>query len=805
MVKIESGKQRAHLLFGFYAAVGLTGLTLNIIFNCDFAQGALIATLAAIILLGFILSNRAGLLCTLLSLTAFSWVSINTAGSWNYAATSIVAAVLVGVAIRYFLSRSAAVVGRINFWMLIIGLIAIIAGVFAFLRYSTFEVLPGVGYINQSVNVWGISSDLVIANILKMTIIYVAWGGVLLAAQQVRRQRVFLRDFRRMLLPLAALNALVAFLQLSFLPLLFTTEKWRRAGQATGLMIDGNSLGMVSAVLIAATPLWLPRQWYRSALSLITLVLLVFCIFASGSRTAFFLVAVFCIFFGLILVCARAGSMRASRVALYAFLSIVVVTLVIGSIYYVVGLLELPELPLQERLGATVDSFFSGTGINTLTNSRIMMWGFSTWMAAEHPLSGIGPGTFFCEVGNFTRLHGLRYRTIDNAMNLFLHLFVELGILACIAMIIVLALVLKGQWERSRQKSGAHQDRELAVVAFLLSLFVVFFLGPHITLPEPMFIVMLFFGLITGRLRKIAPAAKPGLVSGWKAWLAWAALLILVTLASVWTSSGIHPARLWEDLRWHIEAGFAAREQGDISYQWTETTAIQIVRPNGRFLYLRCWAGHESASGFQQTTSVYLGSSYLGKIVFTDANWKDVYLKIDNPSGDYEKLVFISDPPFVPDDFLKNGDRRKLGPAIAIIKIINMVQQDSFGFWPYENDGIRSYQWSKQEAYRRLDLPTGRILFHVRVAHHDVMDNPVIINLDINGEAQRQLVLKDNSWHKVEFQPEELGEAFTWRAEPPRHNTGFLHIRISRTWVPAEAGISDDNRILGVAVSEIQY
>jgi len=805
MSQVVLSKWRANLLFGFYAVAGLVGLVLNVVFNCDLIQGALIAAFAAIIIFAFLSSSRAGLLSTFLSLTTFSWISVDAAGSWNYAATCFIAAALVGTALSYFFSRTAAVIAPINCWMLIIGLIAIITGVFAFWRYATFDVLPGKGYINQSVSVLGISSDQVIANILQMTIIYVSWGGILLAAQQVRRQRLFLRDLRRLLLPVAAVNALVAFIQLNYLPLLFTTEKWSRAGQATGLMIDGNSLGMVSAIAIAASPLWLPRCWYKNVQALLTLVFLLFCIFASGSRTAFFLVGIFCVSVVVVQTIAKAGSMRATKIFQYTVVSAVVVILFIGSVYFLIGSLNLPELPLQKRLSDTFDSFLSGTGIDELTNSRIMMWRFSAWMATEHPVSGVGPGTFFCEVGNFARAHGFHYRTIDNAMNLYLHLFVELGLLACISMIIVLVIIFRGQCQRVRQKPIGGRNRELAVAAFLSSLIVIFFFGPHITLPESMFILMLSFGLISRRHRATGSEAGTRIMTGWKAGIAWTVILLLIGLFSCWTAVGMHPSKLWGDLRWHIESGFGIREDGDPPYQWTEQIAVRTVRAKGRFLQLKCWAGDESAKGFRQKASVYLGGEYLGSIDFTDAKPKDTFLKINDPYGNYEKLVIVSDPPFVPDEFLHNGDHRKLGPAIAHIGIVNELYLHSYGFWHDESDGERLFQWSRQEAYRRLDLPKRPVVFHVRVAHPDAADNPVIVTLDINGSAERRIILKDHAWHEVVYQPEEWSGAFMWRSEPLRHNTGFLHLRVSRTWIPAEAGVSDDNRVLGVAMSEIEY
>jgi O-antigen ligase len=788
-------------VFAVTGLISVAGIALNLVYNCTLYDIILILPVCLAVIASFLVSWRAGLLTGLLCITTLSWFSVSFIGEWNYAAMCFAAATVVGAAVRYFLFGGSRRAGVLSGCLMAIALLAAAAAPFTVWRYATFEALPGAGYINQSVSALGVSSNAVIANVLNSTIIYAAWAGIFLAVTQVRHRRVFLRGFRRLLLVVTAMNAGVAYLQLNRFPTLLTTGKWSAAGQATGLMIDGNSLGMFSAIIIAAAPIWLPRRLLGSPSALLSLALSIYCILAAGSRSAFALALVFCLVLVIALFIAKLRRGELKQALLKYVLAPSVVIVLLAGVYFVWLAADLPQPPLLKRLAESGANLLSGVDIDSLSNARITMWGIGWGIGTTHPFAGIGPGAFFCEAGNFAASRGVPFRMIDNAMNLYLHLFAELGVLALIAIVVFLWFFLRGQWRKVKETG---RTREIAILSFIVSLAAVFFIGPHILLPEPMFAAMLFIGLAAGSWSKTAVEVTPKSFV-WKSATAWLILVVFAAAVAFYTSASLHPTKQWQRLHWHIEAGFGQMEMGDIQYQWSESLAVMTLKSGGRFLHLKCRAGDEQATAFRQETDIYLAGRRLGSVEFTGSRWRDIFFRIDEPSSVNEKLVLVSDPPYIPDVYLGNGDLRRLGPAVAEARIIGALEDESYGFWPLENDGERDYRWSQAEGYLRLVRCEGVLRFQVRAAHPDLSEKPVVLYCDINGVAGRRIELADGQWHTVAFSAEEIAAAFTWNDTQGPVDEGYFHVIVDRTWVPAETGGSDDHRELGVAVSRFTF
>lgn len=975
-----------------------------------------ISVAAFLIILSFIVSHRLGLICLFILITTCSWVSLDPQGSWNFAYVAFVMAGLTGSAAKVLLRKERPAWSRVGFWFLVIGITALISAVFAVWRYATFEPVEGAGYLNQSVNIWGVSSDAVILNALIQAMIYLAWGGIFLASLQISRQRIFFKDFRRVLLPVAAANALVAALQLFFLPTVFTSEKWSGVGQATGLMIDSNAFGMTCAVILAASPIWLPRKWRSCFSSILTLLLLAFCVPAAGSRSAFLLVAVFAvltIIFSVIHFLARKNFSDAVKIVALAALVLIAIVVSWQAVAHTLGI---SELPLVKRLEATIAYVFSGSEINQILAGRFAMWGNATWLALSHPLSGVGPGTFFCEIGNFSALNGAPLKTVDNALNLYLHVFAELGVVALIALVIAWSLIVKGQFDAARRTQGPRALREFLKSSLILALLAVFFFGPHLDLPEPMVITMLFLGL-TARRSDDGKAPRRPPTFTWRSVTAWIAIFVVIACASAWTSYEIHPSKRWPKLRWHIDAGFYEKENidekayiffpapdsenegngrkvnlvgtakkefsslgessryyqvhayqrsgidftgsftvetrfqasdigpryyclismgwptaGEFSwaltlylhrfrfcssvngkslavleahttdiepnsayivrvayragkspaadiwingkhqvvsghvakslhrskaplvinagsagswpfrgrvgqivladsyqplpdgperslenakaeffsdideksppFKWTGKLAVRTVKPRGRILHLYWRAGQERASRFVQRSELFLSGKPLGSTEFADHRWKHSLFKMENQADRHERLAFFSEPPFVPDDLLGNGDTRELGPAVAIFELVDELERDSYGFWAYEK-ADREFQWSKDEGYRKVELGDRALIFSIKAAHPDIRDKPVTVWYDINGACEKKITLTDYSWREVKIKPDAWLGTVSSNPESGKPS-GYLHFRVSRTWVPADVTDSEDHRHIGIAVSRIR-
>ena len=66
-----------------------------------------------------------------------------------------------------------------------------------------------------------------------------------------------------------------------------------------------------------------------------------------------------------------------------------------------------------ERLSPAI----SDLSIDYFTFLRLGMWQHAGGIITSHPLGGIGSGTFFSEVGNFSARAGYPHWQIDNALN----------------------------------------------------------------------------------------------------------------------------------------------------------------------------------------------------------------------------------------------------------------------------------------------------------------------------------------------------------------------------------------------------
>jgi hypothetical protein len=82
-----------------------------------------------------------------------------------------------------------------------------------------------------------------------------------------------------------------------------------------------------------------------------------------------------------------------------------------------------------------------------------------------------------------------------------------------------------------------------------------------------------------------------------------------------------------------------------------------------------------------------------------------------------------------------------------------------------------------------------RITLFLFSAHPDIQKNPVSVKLIGDNGYMKEEVFTDNRWKQVELKGDEL------------KGLGALTCQVSRTWSPESAGISQDNRDLGVAVA----
>lgn len=205
-------------------------------------------------------------------------------------------------------------------------------------------------------------------------------------------------------------------------------------GRATSTMGDANAFGMVAAVSGAVVVAWLlssgdVRHWL---LAIAAVVMSWIGLWASGSRTAF---AAGVVILGSLVWSARPHSRQAPTVSRASLIAVV------GAVVLLIGLgasIRLPAIGPIERLR---DSLPSPT-VESISAFAKEMWNrnnygaVATIMIREHPMVGVGPGSFYILLPDYSSAVGSPFLIPrDNAQNWYRHQFAEFGLLGSIGWI----------------------------------------------------------------------------------------------------------------------------------------------------------------------------------------------------------------------------------------------------------------------------------------------------------------------------------------------------------------------------------
>jgi len=142
-----------------------------------------------------------------------------------------------------------------------------------------------------------------------------------------------------------------------------------------------------------------------------------------------------------------------------------------------------------------------------------------------------------------------------------------------------------------------------------------------------------------------------------------------------------------------------------------------------------------------------------------------------------------------------NEDNRPLGIALVSFKFITKFQPDGIGFhqwevWQIDGNPVK-VRWTRKQATMAMtpENASQGLKLGLLSSRPDVIANPVIVTILGDGSMLKTIKLTDRYWKHFELKPEDIGRVT------------YLTFRVSRTWNPKAAGVSDDQRDLGVAVA----
>lgn len=219
--------------------------------------------------------------------------------------------------------------------------------------------------------------------------------------------------------------------------------------------------------------------------------------------------------------------------------------------------------------------------------------------------------------------------------------------------------------------------------------------------------------------------------------------------------------------------------------------------------------------------SVYLDKVLMDKFsVRRIGDFKRQYY-IHQTTKDEHKLLLNISRTWNPKKHGVNQDNRELGVAVRKIEFLDEMPKDGIGFYHWETwgegqipgwpqDVTPRFRWTGMRAslgikgLRDLGIdaseiknegafhgagPDGGIELFLMCAHPEIDKDPVAVKIIGGNGIIREEIFKNYQWRKILLKDDELKESKA------------LTFQMSRTWNPKLAGISEDNRDLGVAVA----
>ena len=403
--------------------------------------------------------------------------------------------------------------------------------------------------------------------------------------------------FRRSVLPALAASWFVAVAVAAYQVLVDVTflngGLFGYEGRAAGTMYDANPFGVVAAVMGVATLAWvtgierLRRWWIAVPLLLLSWIGL----WGSGSRTALItgiITLAFLIFHSLY---DERTNVRARRVLPLATVAAVVILLVVVSS---IG---------SSAVGSLRRLHDSLPGFSTRSVSAFLseMWNRNGYGAAsaliieQHPIVGIGPGSFYFLVPDYSMMAGAAPLPADNAQNWYRHQLAEFGVLGSIGWIVWVAtfgwFVVKARTARSADRPTAGVLRGILVALGIISLVGMPAWNPAVTL---MFWTMAFWLTAVASPETAGRQNRDGVISSAR-WIGIGVLLLTFLGGTAYAARReLRVPNRAAEHGWRYSYGFYEPERAadGSPYQWAAQHAVTVLAATKPWLRLTVAVNH---------------------------------------------------------------------------------------------------------------------------------------------------------------------------------------------------------------------
>ena len=460
-----------------------------------------------------------------------------------------------------------------------------------------------------------------------------------------------------------------------------------RLNRVSGLGYDSNSfaISLYLAFPLTILSIILAKDGWKKLIFVLLAVLLIWCLFLSGSRTAFLGIILFLMLLPWVWIWAQKNLSRNRRCFLFSVPFLFAVTLcVLGTVSLKMNYFS--SLTLGKRLLSSYHDFKTG-GINKILDksSRSHLWVQAYRLTKESPISGWGPGGFQRNLDNTRFKYGEdpKIQYIDFASNQYLQLTSDLGItgLSMSMLIILLPLWMVFRIHRRIKILNERWAVGISFSAIFIMLFL-FISGPWIMVGlDNLFVFIIILSFL------IAAAVKHGFNFKYFGKLAILAFIFFVGMFILRTydhTFGNYGYRKIQDTEWwplkYEKHCFAVENWDGEKFRWCGKDAflrIPIKREIPEKIEIQFFINHPDI-GTAPVTFEYGGKhGVTNMLVITDISWKTIEIHItDNyiyefkpPKRSVQKYLVVSlniSRTWIPKEFGINNDTRELGVAVKI-------------------------------------------------------------------------------------------------------------------------------------------
>ncbi len=404
-------------------------------------------------------------------------------------------------------------------------------------------------------------------------------------------------------------------------------------------------------------------------------------------------------------------------------------------------------------------------------------------MMREAPLTGMGLGAFLTELPNWKQRDNQVIYVPDTACNFYLQIGAEQGVIALAVMLALLASWWRMWWQAWQQPQA--RAFWLWIGAGMASMLAMFIFGMHTLASE----IQALFWLYMAQVCVVSTAAPRRWDSRYR-WLLCALIGIVIT---VQTAAQLSLAAQQRAFGWRHSAGFYPVEtHGTLPVRYTQQHASEHVSCDG-LQFVQPWACfHANITGAPVQVTFSLGLVRTN-VIAADNAWHTLILPVpESMLGQTLEYQVATSRTWTGRELGLNYDTRALGVALQ-----PAAWESSSGLFDretWQNDGSsmagREFRWSGSTVRMLLDARQPFVRLPVLVPHPDVAANPVTLTYTFNGTVLTSVTYRAQGWyHEILF--------LRTQADVPAQ--GCLGISVSRTWRPAEHGMTDP-RELGIAV-----